>query len=98
MVPQSYSADTTGTAAPQVASDFSSQWPTLQIQKGHFFFVRNDSCSDIHYETHVEHKYLSFRPYIDLSVLWLKDEIIVLLETILCPPASEYWRAMVAIV
>jgi len=34
---------------------------------------------------------------IDLGVLWLKDAIILLLETIPCPPASEYWRAMVTI-
>jgi len=31
-------------------------------------------------------------------VLWLKDAITVLLETIPCPPASEYWRAMVTTV
>ena len=39
----------------------------------------------------------TFCPNIDLGVLWLKDAIIVLLETIPCPPASEYWRAMVTI-
>jgi len=37
-------------------------------------------------------------PNIDLGVLWFKDAIILLLETIPCPPASEYLRAMVTIV
>jgi len=36
----------------------------------------------------------SFCPNIDMGVLWLKDAIIVLLETIPCPPASEYWMAL----
>ena len=29
-----------------------------------------------------------------MDVLWLKEAIIVSLETIPCPPASEYWRAL----
>ena len=32
----------------------------------------------------------SFFPNIDLWVLWLKDTIVVLLDTIPCPPASEH--------
>jgi len=29
-----------------------------------------------------------------LGVLWLKDAIMVLLGTIPCPTASEYWKAL----
>jgi len=35
-----------------------------------FFFVSNNNfCSDIHYETHLELKYQSFCPNIDLGVM-----------------------------
>jgi len=61
-----------------------------------FIFLKNkDFCSDIHYETHLEFKCL--KPKSDLGVLWLKDAIIVLLETIPCLPASEDWRGMVTL-
>ena len=71
------------------------QYYEFQKKRSIFFLRNKDFCSDIHYETHLELKCL--KPNIDLGVLWLKGAIIVLLETLPCPPASEYWRAMVTI-
>ena len=68
------------------------QYYEFQKKRSIFFLRNKDFCSDIHYETHLELKCL--KPNIDLGVLWLKGAIIVLLETLPCPPASEYWRAL----
>ena len=66
----------------------------MDSKRVNFFFLQGTMIFVVTYTMKLSGIQISktFCPNIDLGVLWLKDAIIVLLETIPCPQASEYWR------